>query len=95
MTNIVYIRLGRRLAELRRHRLLQQYELAERIGVEWRTVSQLERGRMLPRRTNLQRLAALYGMTPDQLLPDGLLDAVMDMHERTRVKQIDGHRRTG
>lgn len=58
---------GRLLKRLRRAAGLSQERLAERAGLSWRTISDLERGvKQAPRPSTLQLLAAALSLSPEQ-----------------------------
>jgi len=48
--------LGKRLRELRKRKGLKQEELAEKIGVEPATISNIENGKNYPSMTNLENI---------------------------------------
>jgi transcriptional regulator with XRE-family HTH domain len=49
---------------------LTQKEVADQIGVDQTAVSFWENGKTLPRASLLSKIAALYGVTVDELLSD-------------------------
>ena len=49
---------------------LTQKEVADQIGVAQTSVSFWENGKTLPRASLLSKIAALYGVTVDELLSD-------------------------
>lgn len=49
---------------------LTQKEVADQIGVDQTAVSFWENGKTLPRASLLPKIAALYGVTVDELLSD-------------------------
>lgn len=55
----------------RRKAGLTQKEVAGSLGVQQAAVCQWETGKTVPRLPMLQRLAALYGCSVDELLEDG------------------------
>lgn len=59
--------MGKRLAELRRERGLNQEELAEKLGVSRQAVSKWERGESTPDIANLVSLSELYQVSIDYL----------------------------
>lgn len=63
-------RLAKNLTEYRRLHGLKQAELAEKLNYSDKSVSKWERGEGLPDVYVLTRLAALYGVTVDDLLSD-------------------------
>lgn len=59
---------GRVLSDLRRQQGLTQEELAERAGVHWTYVSQLERGIKSPSLATIAALAESLKLPPHELL---------------------------
>jgi transcriptional regulator with XRE-family HTH domain len=59
--------LGARLRDLRSARLLTQKELAEKAGVRWQTISDIESGRNAPRFTTIRALAKALEVDPSKL----------------------------
>ncbi|WP_190168326.1 helix-turn-helix domain-containing protein [Streptomyces mirabilis] len=68
--DVVDVRLGARLAELRSERGWSLGELAERSGVSRSTLSRAERAEISPTASLLNRLCAVYGRTMSQLLSE-------------------------
>ncbi|MCX5094620.1 XRE family transcriptional regulator [Streptomyces sp. NBC_00365] len=68
--DLVDVRLGARLAELRSERGWSLGELAERSGVSRSTLSRAERAEISPTASLLNRLCAVYGRTMSQLLSE-------------------------
>ena len=56
-----------RIEELRGERGIRQEELAKRLGVSRQTISSLENGRYNPSITLAHRIAALFGMTIEEV----------------------------
>ena len=65
------LEIAARLTQLRKERGYSQEDLAERIGVSRQAVSKWERAEASPDTDNLIALAALYGVTLDQLIHGG------------------------
>jgi transcriptional regulator with XRE-family HTH domain len=63
--------LGARIAEARKAAGLTQTEVAGRLGVAHSRVSEWERGTRRPNSGSISRLAAVLGVTVDQLLARG------------------------
>jgi len=61
-------RVGARLKQLRRARRLTQEQLAERAGLSYKFVGQVERGEGNPTLTTLEALSAALGVGADDLL---------------------------
>ncbi len=64
--------LGFKLKKLRKHKGLNQAELAQMLGVGKTTISNYETSYTNPTSTNLQQLANFYGVTKDDLTNDGV-----------------------
>ena len=62
------IRIGRRIAELRRNAGRTQMELADRMEISFQAVSNWERGETMPDIAKLPQLAEIFGITVDDLL---------------------------
>lgn len=61
-------RLGRKIAERRKHLEWTQDQLAERVGVDAETISRFERGTNLPSLPTLDRLATALQVEVGELL---------------------------
>lgn len=61
-------RLGKKIAERRKHLDWTQDQLAERVGVDAETISRFERGANLPSLLTLDRLAAALQVEVGELL---------------------------
>ena len=61
-------RMGSFLAQLRKEAGMTQAQLGERLGVTNKTVSRWERGNYLPDISMFRQLAALFGVTVEELL---------------------------
>ncbi len=55
------------LKNLREAAFLTQVEVAQRLGVAYTTVNNWEHGYKLPRLRYIPQLAALYGVTPQEI----------------------------
>ena len=60
--------LGERIARLRKERRYSQTELAEKIGVSQKLISDYEINRLRPPYENIIKLALTFGITTDELL---------------------------
>ena len=60
---------GLHLKKIRLDKKLTQEELADRAGLHWTYVGQIERGKRNPSLINLQRLAKALKISAGQLLP--------------------------
>lgn len=59
---------GKRLKDLRGRFRLSQDKLAKQVGVSFNTVCRWEYGERTPRAEELSRLAAVFGITTDELI---------------------------
>ena len=93
--------IGEIIAQKRKEKKLTQEELAERMGVSAQAVSKWENGLSCPDITLLPPLAALFGVTVDELLgverkpetvlvPEGERKRIEDMMLRMYVHTGDG-----
>lgn len=62
------VRIGKKIAELRKQKNLTQSELADAMGVSFQAVSNWERGNSMPDISKLADLTELLGVTVDELL---------------------------
>lgn len=62
------MRLGNNLSDARRRKGLSQEAVAEKLGVSRQTISKWETDETLPDIRQSKRLAALYGLTLDELI---------------------------
>lgn len=60
--------IGKRIARLRRARELTQKEFAQRAGISWGYLRQLEAGRNVPGMDLCIKLADAFGITLDELI---------------------------
>lgn len=58
------------LKKKRKQKKLTQVELAEKIGVSTRTISQYEENNRFPRKETLKKLADFFECTIDELISD-------------------------
>lgn len=76
--------LGESLLNARKSKGLTQEAAAEKLGVSRQTVSKWETGETLPDIRQSKRLAALYGVTPDELIDfDAGVREIQEVIERT------------
>ena len=61
-------KVGRKIAELRKHSNMTQMELADRLGISFQAVSNWERGNSMPDISKLPEIAELFGTTIDEIL---------------------------
>jgi transcriptional regulator with XRE-family HTH domain len=62
--------LGERIRKLRRERDWTQKDLAERVGVDYKNISNYEVGRLVPSRKTLAKFATVFGIDPSELQSD-------------------------
>jgi transcriptional regulator with XRE-family HTH domain len=60
--------MAKTIRELRQQRGWIQFELAVKLGVQPGTIANWERGRTLPRVTELKRLAQLFGVCREEIV---------------------------
>jgi transcriptional regulator with XRE-family HTH domain len=87
--DLVDVRLGARLAELRSERGWSLGELAERSGVSRSTLSRAERAEISPTASLLNRLCAVYGRTMSQLLSEVEVEPVPVMRAADQTVWTD------
>ena len=61
------ISLGQTISTSRRAKGLQQWELAEMIGIEQTTLSRIEAGQVMPTMTTLEKISTILDIPPDEL----------------------------
>lgn len=59
---------GQRIAALRKQRRLTQQVMAERLGIAYRTYQTWEAGMVVPEWPNLEKLAAFFGIKPEDII---------------------------
>lgn len=59
--------LGKRIQELRKSKSLTQEYMAEVIGIETASLSNIERGKYYPTAENLNKIITVLGVEPDEL----------------------------
>jgi len=57
-----------RIAALRKGKGLSMQGLAKLVGVSYQTVQQWENGKSAPKRTRLERVASILGVTPQEIV---------------------------
>ena len=62
------VKIGKRIAELRKKRDMTQFEIADRLGISYQAVSNWERGNSMPDIAKLPELAEIFGVTVDEIL---------------------------
>lgn len=68
MSGIDYKEVGRRIAQRRKDQGLKQYELCERLDVNYKYISNLETGRSAPSLELIMKLCGVLHTTPDYFL---------------------------
>ncbi|HGK8277081.1 TPA: helix-turn-helix domain-containing protein, partial [Streptococcus pyogenes] len=58
---------GTNLSNLRKKNRLSQKELADELGLNKQSISEIENGRRFPTFTNLEKIAKFFNATPTQL----------------------------
>ncbi len=88
--------LGERIAQLRREAGLSQEALAERMGVSRQAVSKWEKSQSFPDTENLLALAALFGVSADELAGlrrgEGQAEAVSEPEPAAEPERPSRHR---
>ena len=59
--------IGKRIKEIRKSKKLTQEQLAEYIGIETSSVSNIENGRYFPTAENLDKILQVLGVSPSEL----------------------------
>ena len=62
------VKIGRRIAELRKNKNITQMELADLMGISFQAVSNWERGNSMPDISKLPELSELFGVSIDEIL---------------------------
>lgn len=62
------VQIGSKVKALRETKKLTQEQLAEAVGVSWRTISNLETGRVIPKLDLIYGLAKHFDISIDELL---------------------------
>ena len=62
------VKIGKKIAELRKSKDMTQFELADAMGVSFQAVSNWERGNSMPDISKLAELSEILGTTVDELL---------------------------
>lgn len=87
MENRVKAIVAKNLTELRKSRGLTQSELAEKLKYSDKTVSKWETGDSLPDISVLTELAALYGITLDDLVHENAAVKIADKAEEAKAAE--------
>lgn len=59
--------LGKRIKEIRKNKALTQEELAEKIGIESASISNIENGKYYPTSDNLEKIINALNVAPQDL----------------------------
>ena len=62
------VQIGSKVQALRKTKKLTQEQLAEAVGVSWRTISNLETGKVIPKLELVCALANYFDISVDELL---------------------------
>ncbi|MFA5112145.1 MAG: helix-turn-helix transcriptional regulator [Desulfobaccales bacterium] len=82
--------ISKRIVELRTEKTWTQEELAEKVGVHFRSIGRWERGEALPGAEELLKLAQAFGVTADYLLFEGApRDGRVDIPDSTLLKLFE------
>ena len=69
-TMLTVLRIGDKLRDTRKRKLLTQQELAIRAGIGVNTVIRIERNQVDPQGRTIRKLAEALGVAPSELLED-------------------------
>ena len=64
------LRIGEKVRETRRRKLLTQEQLADKAGVGVNTIIRIERNQVEPHSRTIRKLAAALGVSPADLIED-------------------------
>ncbi len=67
---LTVLRIGEKVRETRKRKLLTQEQLADKAGVGVNTVIRIERNQVEPHSRTIRKLAAALGVTPSDLIED-------------------------
>ena len=77
------VQIGSKVQALRKTKKLTQEQLAEAVGVSWRTISNLETGKVIPKLLLIYDLAQYFDVSIDELVNNN----VKKVKSRTRLQQ--------
>ena len=66
--NLTVLRIGDKVRETRKRKLLTQQQLADKAGIGVNTIIRIERNQVEPHGRTIRKLAAALGVTPSDLL---------------------------
>ena len=85
------VKIGKKIAKLRREKNMTQMELADALGVSYQAVSNWERGNSMPDISKLPELVEMLGCSIDELLSDshdiGLIKHVIEGNAQDYIKE--------
>ncbi len=88
---IDYVEVGKRLAKRRKELGLKQYQVCEMIDVNYKYISNLEKGRSVPSVETVMNLCEALQVTPDYLLMGAVLDSkVSDEKITEKISRLSG-----
>ena len=67
---LTVLRIGEKVREIRKRRLLTQEQLADKAGVGVNTIIRIERNQVEPHSRTIRKLAAALGVSPADLIED-------------------------
>lgn len=83
--------IGRKISLLRKEKNMTQMSLADSLGISFQAVSNWERGVTMPDISKLPELAALFGVTVDEILGNAAAaQAVEALNEGKPLENADG-----
>lgn len=77
------LQIGLKIQALRKTKNLTQEQLSEGVGVSWRTISNLETGKVIPKLLLIYDLAQYFDVSIDELVNNN----VKKVKSRTRLQQ--------
>lgn len=77
------LQIGLKVKALRKTKKLTQEQLAEAVGVSWRTISNIETGKVIPKLLLIYDLAQYFDVSIDELVNNN----VKKVKSRTRLQQ--------
>lgn len=77
------VQIGSKVKSLRKLKNMTQEQLAESINVSWRTISNLETGRVIPKLPLIYDLAQYFDISIDEIVNNN----VKNVKSRTRLQQ--------
>lgn len=87
--NIDFKEVGRRISSRRKELGLKQYEVCEKIDVNYKYISNLETGRSAPSLELIMSLCEALETTPDYFLLGTVSDRPIDSNLVDKIKQLD------